>query len=106
MGSLFWLATFWFARGTHIHPGVNVGIGSDDTLFALVNGKVRFERMAGSQRCALFTKNSNGMERRAVAEAASALFLFWRGIRRPRQRGPGPGGFETMFVDKVKISVK
>ena len=25
-------------RGTHIHPGVNVGIGSDDTLFALVDG--------------------------------------------------------------------
>ena len=31
-------------RGTHIHPGVNVGIGSDDTLFALVDGTVRFER--------------------------------------------------------------
>ena len=31
-------------RGTHIHPGVNVGIGSDDTLFALVDGTVKFER--------------------------------------------------------------
>ena len=31
-------------RGTHIHPGENVGIGSDDTLFALVDGKVKFER--------------------------------------------------------------
>lgn len=31
-------------RGTHIHPGVNVGIGGDDTLFALVDGVVRFER--------------------------------------------------------------
>ena len=31
-------------RGTHIHPGVNVGIGSDDTLFALVDGIIRFER--------------------------------------------------------------
>jgi large subunit ribosomal protein L27 len=30
-------------RGTQFHPGVNVGIGKDDTLFALVNGKVRFE---------------------------------------------------------------
>jgi len=30
-------------RGTHIHPGVNVGRGSDDTLFALVDGRVRFE---------------------------------------------------------------
>ncbi|MNI17290.1 50S ribosomal protein L27 [compost metagenome] len=31
-------------RGTKIHPGNNVGIGSDDTLFALVEGVVRFER--------------------------------------------------------------
>ena len=31
-------------RGTKFHPGTNVGIGSDDTLFALVDGVVRFER--------------------------------------------------------------
>lgn len=31
-------------RGTHIHPGNNVGIGSDDSLFALIDGKVKFER--------------------------------------------------------------
>lgn len=31
-------------RGTKIHPGVNVGRGSDDTLFALVDGVLRFER--------------------------------------------------------------
>lgn len=31
-------------RGTHIHPGENVGKGKDDTLFALVDGKVSFER--------------------------------------------------------------
>ena len=31
-------------RGTHIHPGTNVGIGKDDTLFAKVAGKVAFER--------------------------------------------------------------
>ncbi len=30
-------------RGTKIHPGVNVGIGKDDTLFALVDGVVKFE---------------------------------------------------------------
>jgi large subunit ribosomal protein L27 len=30
-------------RGTKIHPGTNVGIGSDDTLFALVDGVVKFE---------------------------------------------------------------
>ena len=32
-------------RGTKIHPGNNVGIGSDDTLYALVDGKVKFERL-------------------------------------------------------------
>lgn len=31
-------------RGTKIHPGNNVGIGGDDTLFALVDGVVKFER--------------------------------------------------------------
>ncbi len=33
-------------RGTKIHPGVNVGKGSDDTLFALIDGRVKFERFA------------------------------------------------------------
>ncbi len=31
-------------RGTHIHPGINVSRGSDDTLFATANGRVKFER--------------------------------------------------------------
>ena len=31
-------------RGTKIHPGVNVGKGKDDTLFALIDGYVTFER--------------------------------------------------------------
>ncbi|MHB1127516.1 MAG: 50S ribosomal protein L27 [Bacillota bacterium] len=31
-------------RGTKIHPGNNVGIGRDDTLFALIDGNVKFER--------------------------------------------------------------
>lgn len=37
-------------RGTHIHPGENVGIGSDDTLFALVDGTVRFERVGKDRK--------------------------------------------------------
>lgn len=32
-------------RGTKIHPGVNVGIGSDDTLFALIDGTVKFNHI-------------------------------------------------------------
>ena len=37
-------------RGTHIHPGENVGKGSDDTLFALADGVVRFERLGADRK--------------------------------------------------------
>ena len=37
-------------RGTKIHPGQNVGIGKDDTLFALVSGVVRFERLGRDKK--------------------------------------------------------
>ena len=37
-------------RGTKIHPGTNVGKGTDDTLFALVDGKVKFEHIAGGKK--------------------------------------------------------
>jgi len=36
-------------RGTKIHPGVNVGRGSDDTLFALIDGVVKYERVGKSR---------------------------------------------------------
>ena len=37
-------------RGTKIHPGVGVGLGSDDTLYALVDGKVRFEHISRDKK--------------------------------------------------------
>lgn len=37
-------------RGTHIHPGKNVGRGSDDTLFALIDGMVKFERVGRDRK--------------------------------------------------------
>ncbi|MDD4295503.1 MAG: 50S ribosomal protein L27 [Ruminiclostridium sp.] len=37
-------------RGTKIHPGTNVGIGSDDTLFATADGTVRFERLGRDKK--------------------------------------------------------
>ncbi|MCH5193658.1 MAG: 50S ribosomal protein L27 [Oscillospiraceae bacterium] len=37
-------------RGTHIHPGEGVGRGSDDTLFAMRNGKVKFERVGRDRK--------------------------------------------------------
>lgn len=37
-------------RGTHIHPGEGVSKGKDDTLFAVVNGVVRFERLGRDRK--------------------------------------------------------
>jgi large subunit ribosomal protein L27 len=37
-------------RGTKVHPGQNVGVGKDHTLFALVDGKVEFQTKGGTPR--------------------------------------------------------
>ena len=37
-------------RGTRIHPGMNVGIGTDDALFAKVDGVLRFERLGKDRK--------------------------------------------------------
>ena len=56
-------------RGTHIMPGENVGKGSDDTLFALVDGTVRFERVG---------KSGRGGESRLLFIKTSILApIFW-----------------------------
>ena len=44
-------------RGTKFHPGTNVGIGSDDTLFALANGTVKFERIGKSKQRVSIVQN-------------------------------------------------
>lgn len=44
-------------RGTHHHPGVNVGIGKDDTLFALAPGRVVFERYHGRNAVSVYTES-------------------------------------------------
>ena len=41
-------------RGTAIRPGNNVGIGKDDTLFALIDGKVKFEQKAGKKQVSVY----------------------------------------------------
>ena len=43
-------------RGTKFHPGPNVGIGKDDTLFALADGVVRFERVGKSRQRVVISK--------------------------------------------------
>ena len=45
-------------RGTKIHPGTNVGIGKDDTLFALFDGVVRYERMGKDRKKASVYPNA------------------------------------------------
>ena len=45
-------------RGTKIHPGTNVGIGKDDTLFALVDGIVRYERLGKDKKQASVYPNA------------------------------------------------
>jgi large subunit ribosomal protein L27 len=37
-------------RGTKFHPGTNVGIGKDDTLFALIDGKIKFTGSTDTRR--------------------------------------------------------
>ena len=45
-------------KGTKIHPGNNVGIGSDDTLFALIDGVVKYERMGrNDKKVSVYAKN-------------------------------------------------
>lgn len=45
-------------RGTRFQPGINVGLGGDDTLFALVDGVVRFERVGkAKKRISVYSAN-------------------------------------------------
>jgi large subunit ribosomal protein L27 len=44
-------------RGTKIHPGINVGKGSDDTLFAKVDGVVKFERKGRDKKQVSIVEN-------------------------------------------------
>jgi large subunit ribosomal protein L27 len=43
-------------RGTKIYPGTNVGMGKDNTLFAKVNGVVRFERKKDKKKVSVYEK--------------------------------------------------
>ena len=56
-------------RGTHIHPGVNVVIGGDDTLFAKADGIVRFTRLGKDRKqCSIVPAQKN--EEAVVTETA------------------------------------
>ncbi len=59
--------------GTHFHPGRNVGVGRDWTLFALVDGQVRFERFRGGRRRVSVYPAANAMDQEAVARGQHQL---------------------------------
>lgn len=62
-------------RGTHIHPGENVGRGSDDTLFAKIDGVVRYERMGRDrQKGQAFTAHS---KERITKSVPSGTLFSW-----------------------------
>jgi large subunit ribosomal protein L27 len=49
-------------RGTKFHPGLNVGIGKDHTIFSKIEGYVVFERMrgrSGQKQISVYTENPN-----------------------------------------------
>ena len=57
-------------RGTHIHPGVNVGIGGDDTLYAKADGIVRFSRLGRVRKqCFIELVAETAGDKETVAEA-------------------------------------
>jgi large subunit ribosomal protein L27 len=56
-------------RGTKFHPGNNVGIGSDDTLFALIDGVVTFERKGKSRKKVSVYASATEVEPVAAATA-------------------------------------
>lgn len=45
-------------RGTRIHPGVNVGRGNDDTLFAKADGRIKFHTMGGRKVASVITEQA------------------------------------------------
>jgi large subunit ribosomal protein L27 len=45
-------------RGTRFRPGLNVGLGSDDTLFAKIDGYVRFERRGDNRYVSILTSSA------------------------------------------------
>lgn len=58
-------------RGTHFHPGIGVGRGGDDTLFALVSGRVEFGSRRGRRAVSVFPVAAETVPADAVSAEAS-----------------------------------
>mgnify|MGYP000349775477 CR=1 FL=1 len=68
-------------RGTHIHPGTNVGIGSDDTLYALVDGTVKFEKLGKDRKkVSVLSRRAVMQNQERVRAVGSYPYLFFGGM--------------------------
>jgi large subunit ribosomal protein L27 len=59
-------------RGTHIHPGLNVRIGKDDTLYAIAMGQVKFETMPNGRKRVSVVAAGTARPAAATAKPAAA----------------------------------
>jgi len=90
-------------RGTHIHPGVNVGRGSDDTLFATASGTVRFSQARSILPSTLFRSKlwrppsflMTTMGRDSMVSYVVNRFSQARHSRRRRMLAPSSAGRES-----------
>ncbi|KAI4453036.1 developmentally regulated gtp-binding protein-related [Holotrichia oblita] len=62
-------------RGTKIHPGTNVGRGNDDTLFALIDGKVKFERKGKDKKQPNFQTPPTGRRERLMFIDTAKIYV-------------------------------
>ncbi len=64
-------------RGTHIHPGAGVGIGSDDTLFALVDGVLSLNPLSTEKRKSAFTQNRSPNIKSMPRHCVCSFFIHY-----------------------------
>ena len=104
-------------RGTHIHPGVNVGKGSDDTLFATEDGKVKFRAPGQGPQAGLYRARSlsNWATKKPRTDFVRGFFTRFRRLRAPvTGLSLSEPNYETQevsvmaapFVDTARITVK
>ena len=66
-------------RGTKIHPGLNVGRGGDDTLFAMADGVVRFERKGRDKSRFLYIRRQSTSKTDELHTLCMGLFHILKG---------------------------
>lgn len=91
-------------RGTKIHPGTNVGRGGDDTLFAKVNGIVKYERMGKDRKKYLFIQLPKHCDRKYGDASASLFSLVVREIFFDRQEDYRKIGVNESLIQEKQVN--